>query len=101
MPSWVNPLKTKSFIQHDWMKVAVLAPFLAAQDCRHRATAPFAETIMANLKERAPVSSGLSEDEAREFHGYFITLMTLFISVALVAHLLMWMWRPWFNVTVN
>jgi light-harvesting complex 1 beta chain len=49
---------------------------------------------MQNLNERSPIKSGISEEEAREFHGYFI-------SVALIAHLLMWMWRPWFNVTVN
>jgi light-harvesting complex 1 beta chain len=57
--------------------------------------------MMANLNERSPISSGISEDEAREFHGYFVTLMSVFITVALLAHLLMWMWRPWFNVTAN
>jgi light-harvesting complex 1 beta chain len=56
---------------------------------------------MQNLNERSPVQSGITEEEAREFHGYFITLTTVFISVALIAHLLMWMWRPWLNVTVN
>jgi light-harvesting complex 1 beta chain len=56
---------------------------------------------MQNLNERSPIKSGISEEEAREFHGYFITLMSVFVSIALIAHLLMWMWRPWFNVTVN
>ena len=42
--------------------------------------------------------SGISEQEAREFHGYFTQLMAVFIGIALVAHWLMWMWRPWFNI---
>jgi len=39
--------------------------------------------------------SGLTDQEAREVHGYFMQLMIVFIGIALVAHLLMWMWRPW------
>jgi light-harvesting complex 1 beta chain len=62
---------------------------------------PFAEIEMQNLNERSPISSGLTEEVAREFHGYFMTILVTFVSIALVAHLLMWMWRPWFNVTVN
>ncbi|EHQ53639.1 light-harvesting antenna LH1, beta subunit [Ectothiorhodospira lacustris] len=39
--------------------------------------------------------SGLSEDEAMEFHGVFMTSMMGFLAVAAVAHVLAWMWRPW------
>jgi light-harvesting complex 1 beta chain len=39
--------------------------------------------------------SGLSEAEAREFHSIFITSFFLFVAVAVVAHILAWMWRPW------
>nr|P80260.1 RecName: Full=Light-harvesting protein B-880 beta chain; AltName: Full=Antenna pigment protein beta chain [Afifella marina]prf//1510407B core antenna peptide B800beta [Afifella marina] len=43
-----------------------------------------------------PVSlSGLTEGEAREFHGVFMTSFMVFIAVAIVAHILAWMWRPW------
>lgn len=39
---------------------------------------------------------GLSDDEARAFHGYFITGFLGFTAVAAVAHFLAWQWRPWF-----
>lgn len=39
--------------------------------------------------------SGLSEDEAKEFHGIFVTSFLGFTAVAIVAHILVWMWRPW------
>lgn len=47
---------------------------------------------MAN--ERSPVS-GLTENEAKEFHGIFVTSFVIFTIVAIVAHILVWMWRPW------
>ena len=53
---------------------------------------------MAGPNERAPTKSGISEQEAREFHGYFTSMMTVFVGIALVAHLLMWIWRPWISV---
>jgi light-harvesting complex 1 beta chain len=39
--------------------------------------------------------SGLSEAEAKEFHSIFVTSFFLFIVVAVVAHILAWIWRPW------
>jgi light-harvesting complex 1 beta chain len=39
--------------------------------------------------------SGLSEAEAKEFHSIFMTSFLLFTAVAVVAHILAWMWRPW------
>jgi light-harvesting complex 1 beta chain len=39
--------------------------------------------------------SGLSEDEAKEFHGIFVSSFLAFTAVAVVAHILAWMWRPW------
>lgn len=39
--------------------------------------------------------SGLTEAEAREFHGVFVTSFIIFVAVAVVAHILVWMWRPW------
>mgnify|MGYP001811025398 FL=1 len=39
--------------------------------------------------------SGLSESEAQEFHGIFVTSFISFIVVAIVAHFLAWKWRPW------
>lgn len=40
--------------------------------------------------------SGLTEAQAKEFHGIFVTSFLIFTAVAVVAHILAWMWRPWF-----
>jgi light-harvesting complex 1 beta chain len=39
--------------------------------------------------------SGLTENEAREFHAIFMTSFVLFTVIAIVAHYLVWLWRPW------
>lgn len=39
--------------------------------------------------------SGLTESEAREVHGFFIQGFLIFTAIAIVAHVLVWMWRPW------
>jgi len=39
--------------------------------------------------------SGLSEEEAKEFHGIFVMSFIAFIVIAIIAHLLVWNWRPW------
>jgi len=39
--------------------------------------------------------SGLSEAEAKEFHKIFVTSFLIFTAIAVGAHVLAWMWRPW------
>jgi light-harvesting complex 1 beta chain len=39
--------------------------------------------------------SGLTEAEAQEFHSLFVTSFIAFIVIAIVAHILVWFWRPW------
>lgn len=39
--------------------------------------------------------SGLSEQEAKEFHKIFIVSFIVFVAIAIVAHILAWQWRPW------
>jgi light-harvesting complex 1 beta chain len=48
---------------------------------------------MANGKESL---TGLTDEEAREFHGFFVTGFIVFTLIAIVAHFLVWQWRPWF-----
>ncbi len=51
---------------------------------------------MAIETEDRPSSlSGLTAAEAKEFHRLFMTSFIGFVVVALVAHLLAWIWRPW------
>ncbi len=39
--------------------------------------------------------SGLTEQEAKEFHGIFITSFIIFTVIAILAHFFAWQWRPW------
>ena len=39
--------------------------------------------------------SGLTDDEAQEFHQYYIQGFVGCTAVAIVAHVLVWFWRPW------
>ncbi|MCP1675831.1 light-harvesting complex 1 beta chain [Natronocella acetinitrilica] len=39
--------------------------------------------------------SGLTDDEAKEFHGIFMQSFIIFVAVAVFAHILAWIWRPW------
>ncbi len=47
------------------------------------------------IEERRGSLSGLTEQEAKEFHGIFITSFIAFTIIAIVAHVLVWNWRPW------
>ena len=40
--------------------------------------------------------SGLTDEEAQEFHQYFIQGYLLWAAGAFFAHSLVWIWRPWF-----
>ena len=44
---------------------------------------------------RTSSASGLTESEAREFHSQFVTSFIIFTVVAVIAHILVWQWRPW------
>ena len=47
------------------------------------------------LANREGSLSGLTEQEAKEFHGIFVTSFIAFTVIAVVAHVLVWNWRPW------
>jgi light-harvesting complex 1 beta chain len=40
--------------------------------------------------------TGLTDQEAREFHSFFMQGFIGFTIIAIIAHFLVWMWRPWF-----
>ncbi len=50
---------------------------------------------MAGSMDTPGTLSGLSDSEAREFHGIFVSSFIGFTVIAIVAHILVWMWRPW------
>ena len=39
--------------------------------------------------------SGMTDGEAQEFHKQFIGGFIGFTVIAIIAHLLVWFWRPW------
>jgi light-harvesting complex 1 beta chain len=41
-------------------------------------------------------NGGMTDDEARAFHGAFVAGTAVFVLTAFVAHFLAWSWRPWF-----
>lgn len=52
---------------------------------------------MSNQPETTGGSfTGLTPEAAKAFHGHFMTSTIGFTVIALVAHTLVWFWRPWF-----
>ena len=49
---------------------------------------------MADTESRSSLS-GLTEAEAQEFHSLFVGSFLIFTIVAILAHFLVWTWRPW------
>jgi light-harvesting complex 1 beta chain len=43
--------------------------------------------------------TGLTEEQAQEFNAWMIRGTAVYIAFALVAHTLMWLWKPWFNMS--
>jgi light-harvesting complex 1 beta chain len=47
------------------------------------------------MEEGSGSLTGLTPDEAKAFHGLYMTSFLGFTAIAVVAHILVWMWRPW------
>ncbi len=45
--------------------------------------------------ERRSTLSGLSVGEAKEFNRIFLISFCIFTVIAIIAHMLAWLWRPW------
>jgi light-harvesting complex 1 beta chain len=45
--------------------------------------------------ERFGPGAYLTPEEAKEFHKMFVTSFIAFTILAIVAHALVWNWRPW------
>ena len=50
---------------------------------------------MSDDLERRSTLSGLSVAEAKEFNRIFLLSFVIFVAIAIVAHILVWAWRPW------
>ena len=47
------------------------------------------------MAERKSIS-GLTDEEAQECHVYYMQGLVGFTAIAVIAHILVWAWRPWF-----
>ncbi len=50
---------------------------------------------MSDVHDEPGTTSGLTDAEAKEFHSIFVTSFIVFVVIAIVAHFLVWQWRPW------
>jgi light-harvesting complex 1 beta chain len=48
------------------------------------------------MSEEKAVFVSVSEAEAKEINKWFILGFVGFTGIAIVAHILVWGWRPWF-----
>jgi light-harvesting complex 1 beta chain len=46
--------------------------------------------------ERFGPGAYLTPEEAKEFHKIFVASFIGFTIIAIIAHVLVWSWRPWF-----
>lgn len=49
--------------------------------------------------ERLGPGTYMTPDEAKEFHKLFLVSMGFFVLMAVIAHIFVWQWRPWFPGT--
>ena len=57
------------------------------------------ELALARAGRREDISlSGLTRAEAREFNKLFLISFIVFTLIAIVAHFLVWSWRPWLQM---
>ncbi|OUV03724.1 MAG: light-harvesting protein [Betaproteobacteria bacterium TMED82] len=48
------------------------------------------------MSETSGSISGLTDEEAQEFHTFYMQGLVGFTAIAVIAHILVWAWRPWF-----
>ena len=53
---------------------------------------------MSDTRDRDGLGTYLTPEEAKEFHKIFISSFLAFTAIAVVAHILVWYWRPWLGV---
>jgi light-harvesting complex 1 beta chain len=50
---------------------------------------------MNDPNDRLGPGTYLTPEEAKEFHKLFMISFLIFTTVAIIAHVLVWNWRPW------
>ena len=81
-----------------WTKPDVVAVAAAAHVARVGRSVGLAAILLKEhrMSNHPNSISGLTDEEAQEFHHYWIQGTVGFTAVAVLAHILVWAWRPWF-----
>ena len=53
------------------------------------------ERDRGETQEKLSTASYLLPEEAKEFHKLFMLSFIIFTVIAIIAHVLVWSWRPW------
>jgi light-harvesting complex 1 beta chain len=49
------------------------------------------------MADRTDLSfTGLTDEQAQELHSVYMSGLTLFTAIAILAHIATYIWRPWF-----
>jgi len=49
-----------------------------------------------SMADRTDLSfTGLTDEQAQELHSVYMSGLWLFTTIAVLAHLAVWFWRPW------
>lgn len=80
------------FFRHGKKTVRVIA----AREMDLRVQVKRGVQMINNVDGRSGSLTGLTDQEAREFHSSFMSGFLMFTAIAVVAHVLLWMWNPWF-----
>ena len=56
---------------------------------------------MAMDRDKDVSLTGLTEGEAKEFHSIFVMSFIVFVVIAVIAHFLVWQWRPWLGARAS
>ncbi|MEL7489161.1 MAG: light-harvesting protein [Pseudomonadota bacterium] len=51
---------------------------------------------MSNTDGGGGSPSGMTPEEAQSVHKYIVMIAGIYTGIAVLAHLLMWIYRPWF-----
>jgi light-harvesting complex 1 beta chain len=57
--------------------------------------------MATETKGRNESLSGLTDGEAKEFHKIFMSSFFIFMVIAIIAHILAWIWRPWLQTPAS
>ena len=69
-------------------------PSAVTQSQGMRRQSEYPEDTMADKSDLS--FTGLTDQQAQELHAVYMSGLWLFVTIAVIAHVAVFMWRPWF-----